>query len=294
MSGASGLRRAGRVAGRGAGGGAGWRAAHAHVAQLFHHVGDGAGVIEGANDCAEASAARYLREVGYPFAGGDDALVAWLRGEITGAADRAGQGYTSLADLAAGLARLGVGARWASSYAEARSAAWALLWVRAGGCRLDRAVVVDGAPRWQAYPSWWLPAPERGADHIILRMPDGTVNDPLASYVADCRYTETSLAGATAGGFILDGAWLGPRRPPTPPPPPSPPGVTPPTRSGQLVVVARDGLHVREAPTLAAPVLATLPAGARVPDVYESACLWSFVEARGQHGWVRREFVRKA
>lgn len=266
----------------------GWKAVHGHVSQIFHHPGDAPGVTEGANDCFETSLARYLLETGYRWSGSDDGLVEALRQAVTGQPDHAGQGFTSLAQAAAGLDKLGIAYKWVGTLAEAQAAAWAICWVRAGSLRLAQAVMADGVARWTAYPPGWLASEGAQPDHFILKLPDGRFNDPLAYWVGDCAYSRTSLAGAFGGAWILRSPARG-----------SSPSATSPTPApvpalGNVEVTATAGLHLREAPSLDAPVLATLAHGERCQDVYGADCLWTFVTARGQHGWLRREYTRKA
>lgn len=263
-----------------------WQARWRHVSQLFHHNGDGLGVVEGANDCFEACLARYLREMSYPFTGDDAALVGALRLLATGQADRAGQGFTSLQQGRHALDTLAIPWHWSTNLAEARAAAWAILWVRAA--RLHRATpnMVQGQRVYTDYPLSWLGGGDE-ADHFILQLPNGSFNDPLSYWngAADTLYTATSVASAFAGGYLLDGA---PRASA------ATAGQSTPTAQAQpaLVVSSPQGLHLREAPTLASPVLATLDNGETLRDAYASACLWTFVAARGLHGWVRREYVK--
>lgn len=257
-----------------------WTPRWGHVSQLFRHAGDPPGLIEGDNDCFEATLARYLRERAYPFAGSDAQLVASLRLRVTGQPDQAGQGFTTLGQAAAGLESLGISARWTLRLDDALAADWAIFWVRAVRLRLARAIEAGGYVRWTAYPLGWLS--DSGApDHFILRLPDGSFNDPLALWGGDARYSATSLAAAFGGAWVLHS-------------PPAPGPSAPASAALSLRVVAPGGLHVREAPALSAPVLLTLPDGAVVADVYEPDCLWRFVRAGTSHGWVRREFVKGA
>lgn len=264
-----------------------WTPRWTHISQLYRHPGDPAGTIEGASDCFEACLARYLRETGYPFAGDDAALVAAMRLLASGQPDHAGQGYTTLEQGGHALDALGVAWRWTADLAAARAAPWAILWVRPARLRTAAPNVVDGRRVYTDYPLWWLGGRD-DADHFIVQLPNGAFNDPLSYWNGgrDTTYTATSVAAAFAGAYML--------------------GATPPWASGAagrtvggamaqepaLMVSCAEGLHVREAPALNAPVLATLANGEALRDAYVDACLWTFVQARGLHGWVRREYVR--
>lgn len=265
-----------------------WQARWRHVSQLFHHNGDGLGAVEGANDCFEACLARYLREMSYPFTGDDPALVAALRLLATGQADQAGQGFTSLQQGGHALDTLGIPWHWSTNLTEARAAAWAILWVRSARLRRSTPIVVQGRSVYTDYPLSWLGGRDE-ADHFILQLPNGSFNDPLSYWngAADTLYTATSMASAFAGTYLLDGA---PRAGA------GTVGQSMPTGQAQsgLVVSCPAGLHLREAPTLAAPVLATLDDGEALRDAYAGECLWTFVVARGLHGWVRREYVKSS
>lgn len=266
----------------------GWQPRWRHVSQLFRHGDDGLNVVEGANDCFEACLARYLREMAYPFVGDDNALVAAMRLLATGQPDHAGQGFTSLQQAGQALDALGIPWRWSGDLAETRAARWAILWVRAARLRTAAPNLVEGRRVYTDYPLWWLGSSD-DADHFILLLPSGAFNDPLSYWGGgrDATYTATSIAAAFAGAFLL----LGPPRSHGPlSRDAAGTAVTPET---PLVVTAADGLHLREAPTMAAPVLATLQNGEALRDVYDRDCLWSFVEARGLHGWVRREYTRR-
>jgi hypothetical protein len=46
-----------------------------HVTQLWYRYGS----VNGGNDCAEGTMARYLRETGFPWVGDDVSLVSHLR-----------------------------------------------------------------------------------------------------------------------------------------------------------------------------------------------------------------------
>lgn len=263
-----------------------WRPRWPHVSQLYRHAGDAPGALEGASDCFEASLARYLREMAYPFSGDDPALVGAMRLLTTGQADHAGQGYTSIEQGGKALSALGVRWRWAGSLHAVWPEAWSILWVRAARLRETTPNAVDGRSVYTDYPLWWLGGSDE-ADHFILRLPNGRCNDPLSYWrQGDADYTPSSLASAFAGAYVLDGAPLG--SPPT--------AVHGGGDAEGLVVRCLQGLHLREAPTLAAPVLATLADGSPVRDVYAHECLWTFVyePTRGLHGWVKREFVAQA
>ncbi len=267
-----------------------WQPRWRHISQLYRHPGDAPGVQEGANDCFEVSLARYLREQGYPFAGDDAALVGAMRLLATGQPDHAGQGWTSLEQGGRTLDALGVGWRWTGNIDEARAAAWAIYWVRPARLRTVAPNVVDGRRVYTDYPLWWLAARD-DPDHFILRLPGGLFNDPLSYWNGgkDTAYTPTSVAAAFGGAYVLTlspwaardngsgkGAPAGPARDPR-----------------ALVVACREGVHLRQTPTLTAPVLATLGDGEAIHDAYTGECLWTFVRARGLHGWVRREYVRQ-
>jgi hypothetical protein len=264
-----------------------WQPRWRHVTQLFRHEGDGPHVVEGANDCYEACLARYLREMSYPFAGDDAALVAAMRLLATGQLDHAGQGYTSLEQGGRALDALGIPWRWTTELAVARTAAWAIYWVRPARLRTSTPNVVDGRNVYTDYPLWWLGARDQ-PDHFILALPNGSFNDPLSYWNGgrDSVYTPGSVAAAFAGAYLLDGAPRGPL--------PVSTGSTPAASADApaLVVSCAQGLHLREEPALAAPVLATLNDGEALTDAYKSDCLWSFVQVRGLHGWVRREYVK--
>jgi len=265
-----------------------WQPRWRHVSQLYRHAGDPVGALEGASDCYEASLARYLREQAYPFAGDDAALVGAMRLLATGQPDRAGQGWTSLEQGGRTLDALGVTWRWTGNIAEARAASWAIYWVRAARLRTVAPNTVDGRRVYTDYPLSWLGGSD-GLDHFILRLPSGAFNDPLSYWNdgIDTTYTDTSVAAAFGGAYVLAAS----------------PWTARPARDGgamhtthdpgALVVHSSDGLRLRQAPTLAATVLATLRDGEELRDAYADACLWTFVRARGMHGWVRREYVRR-
>ncbi len=275
-----------------------WQPRWRHVSQLFRHAGDAPGALEGASDCFEASLARYLREAAYPFAGDDSALVAAMRLLATGQPDHSGQGYTWLDQAGRALTTLGIGWRWTSGLSEARAATWAICWVRAARLRTATPNLTDGRRVYTDYPLWWLGGADE-PDHFILWLPNGSFNDPLSYWNGgrDTVYTDTSVATAFAGAFILDslpqvvrsapdrrhngnttagGAFGSHRGGPT------------------LVVNCAEGLRLREAPSASATVLATLPDGEALRDAYDKECLWTFVYAGelGLHGWVRRELTR--
>ncbi len=265
-----------------------WQPRWRHVSQLFRHNGDGPTVVEGANDCYEACLARYLREMGYPFAGDDAALIATLRLLATGQPDHAGQGFTTLEQGGRTLDALGIAWHWTATLAEARAATWSIAWVRPARLRTAAPNVVDDRRVYTDYPLWWLGARD-DPDHFILWLPNGLFNDPLSYWNGgrDTRYTATSVAAAFGGAYILES-----------PPRSAAQGATAgrgaAATAGQLVVSCTEGVHLREAPALAAPVLATLDDGEAVRDAYTGECLWTFVAARGLHGWVRREYVRRS
>lgn len=265
-----------------------WKARWRHVSQLYHHTGDAPGVVEGANDCYEVCLARYLREMGYPFSGDDAALVGAMRLLATGQPDHAGQGFTSLEQGGHTLDALGIPWRWTSDLAAARASAWVIYWVRPARLRRATPNVVDGRSVYTDYPLSWLGSRD-DPDHFILKLPSGLFNDPLSYWNGgqDTLYTETSVAAAFGGAYLLDGP---PRGAAT-----AKAGAAPGARPDPtaLVVTASDGLHLRQAPVMSATILATLAAGETVHDAYAGECLWTFVRARGQHGWVRREYVRK-
>src|SRR5579885_2118780 len=243
----------------------GWRPRWRHISQLYRHPGDPAGTVEGANDCFEVCLARYLRETGYPFAGDDAALVGAMRLLATGQPDHAGQGYTTLEQGGRTLDALRVGWRWTADLAAARAAPWAILWVRPARLRTAAPNVVEGRRVYTDYPLWWLGGRDE-ADHFILQLPNGAFNDPLSYWNGgrDTSYTATSVAAAFAGAYVLDGAppWAGSAAQSTA------------AREPALVVSCAEGLHVREAPTLGAPILATLANGEPLRDAYADACLW--------------------
>lgn len=266
-----------------------WQPRWRHVSQLFRHSGDGPTVVEGANDCYEVCLARYCREMGYPFAGDDAALVGTLRLLATGQPDHAGQGFTTLEQGGRTLDALGIAWHWTTSVAAARAAPWAIVWVRPARLRTVAPNVVDERRVYTDYPLWWLGARD-DPDHFILWLPNGAFNDPLSYWNGgrDTTYTGTSVAAAFGGAYILDS-----------PPRSSTQGQATGRDAGnaarqkaRLVVACTDGVHLRETPTLAAPVLATLADGETVRDAYTGECLWTFVAARGLHGWVRREYVK--
>lgn len=265
-----------------------WQPRWRHISQLYRHTGDPVGALEGASDCYEASLARYLREQGYPFTGDDAALVGAMRLLATGQPDHADQGWTTLEQGGRTLDALGVTWRWTSSLAETRAAAWAIYWVRAACLRTAAPNMVDGRRVYTDYPLWWLGG--GGApDHFILRLPNGAFNDPLSYWNggSDTVYTDTSLAAAFGGAYVLERSpWTAARTA----------GASPrPSRdAASLVVACPEGLHLRRTPTLTAEVLATLRDGAEVRDAYADACLWTFVSAHSLHGWVRREYVRSS
>jgi len=263
-----------------------WQPRWRHITQLYRHPGDRPDMVEGANDCYEVCLARYLRERGYPFAGDDTALVGAMRLLATGQVDHAGQGFTSLEQGGRALDALGIGWRWTADLGVVRAAAWAILWVRPARLRTAAPNTVDGRTVYTNYPLWWLGARAQ-PDHFILQLPGGRFNDPLSYWNdgLDTTYTSTSLAAAFAGAFVLDGvsrAAVGTGA-----------GGRAPRDPAALVVSCGDGLHLRQAPALTSPVLATLADGETLRDAYAGECLWTFVRARGLHGWVRREYVRR-
>jgi len=149
--------------------------------------------------------------------------------------------------------------------------------------------VVDGRRVYTDYPLWWLGARD-DPDHFILQLPGGLFNDPLSYWNGgeDTAYTPTSVAAAFGGAYILTfSPWAardrGTGKPARPAPAQDP---------SALVVACSEGLHLRQSPALTATVLATLRDGEEVRDAYRGECLWTFVRARGLHGWVRREYVR--
>jgi hypothetical protein len=132
-----------------------------------------------------------------------------------------------------------------------------------------------------------LAAARDDPDHFILWLPNGLFNDPLSYWNGgrDTSYTATSVAAAFGGAYILDG-------PPRAATQGTTAGRSATVTAGQLVVSCPEGVHLRETPALAAPVLATLDDGEAVRDAYTGECLWTFVAARGLRGWVRREYVK--
>jgi hypothetical protein len=276
-----------------------WQARWRHISQLYRHPGDAPGVLEGASDCFEVSLARYLREQGYPFAGDDAALVGAMRLLATGRPDHAGQGWTTLEQGGRTLDALGVGWRWTGDLAEARGAAWAIYWVRAAQLRRPSPNAVDGCRVYTDYPLSWL-GDHSGPDHFILQLPGGAFNDPLSYWNGgnDTVYTPTSVAAAFGGAYVLTRSpWVareGSAGSKGGPGGPGSVGSTAGRDPAALVVACREGVRLRQAPTLTATVLATLQDGEGVRDAYAHECLWTFVRARGQHGWVRREYVRSS
>lgn len=162
-----------------------WRPVWRHITQVYHRTGDPAGAWAD-NDCFEASLSRYLREASAPWGGTDPGLIGTLRQAISGQPDGHWNNYTWLADINRFWPYMGLqGARWIDRATdhECGLRPWALCLVS----------VTRLAPR--PYPDWWLAGIADEADHFILRLPDGSYNDPLGMD-GDARYSDDVIRHA--------------------------------------------------------------------------------------------------
>lgn len=164
-----------------------------HCSQLYHLPDDPPGAW-GNNNCAESALARYLRESGIPYQGDDPSLIGALRLDITGKVDSFSNPFTWLYQLTDWLNATGLPCPWVDGSTNPAGCLkpWALLLVHA----------LELQPR--QYPDAWLAGIPDEPDHFILRLPDGTYNDPLTADFEDCTYSDAVITRALAGG----GAYL--------------------------------------------------------------------------------------
>lgn len=201
-----------------------WTPKWRHVSQIFAHYGDAPGSQDPANDCFEASCARWLRETDVPYQGADQQLIADLRQDICGYQDSCANQDTTVDQINAWLGKININPQWVSvtDNPDVANEPWAL--------SLVSLLRLDPLP----CPESWLGGVTDKLNHFVLNLPSGLVNDPLAVSDEDTPYTIAVMCNATAlpyGGALLLPApstfewtiengeiWATPNPPPGPPP----------------------------------------------------------------------------
>ena len=211
-----------------------WTPQSHHITQL-EDWGDGTG-LNGHDNCGPASLVRYLRECRHPDLASmtDHDAINWARTRLTGVPNGPTNGPTFTWQFTTLLDSLGFDGSWTTDLNHFDDA----------GCA--EILLLDGTRLAPAqYPPSWFNDPGQ-INHIIVRLPNGVYNDPLAYWnnQQDCSYDDAAVIAALRAepqGYVNvlpdphTVSWLNGKAvigvvvpPPAPAPVPKPPVGAPP------------------------------------------------------------------